>query len=277
MDKLEFAAEFVEDLPNSAARSLENLRAEDVSAFVDQIPDPLSSKALRHMLPQHAAQCLQPLPVASSVRYLAPLPISSIAMVLRHLPQPQRQEIIDGLPNNAARRIRRLLNYPRTVVGSWTNVDAVALPGECTIAEALRRVRGDASDLPSEVFVVDQDQRLIGEVWTGWLAEEAADKRLDEVLKPAAHVLSATMSIQAAMGDEGWKESDILPVVDRSELFMGTLRYFALRRALAGILVDQPESKSGGAVLGITDAWFSGLATILEAILARTSDGSSAP
>ena len=277
MDKLGLAAEFVEDLPGSAARSLENLRAEDVSAFVDQIPDPLSSKALRHMLPHHAAQILRALPVESSVRYLAPLPISSIATILRHLPEPGRQEIVDGLPTNAARRVRRLLNYPRTVVGSWTNVDAVALPGECAIAEALRRVREAASDAPSEVFVVDQDQRLIGKVWVGSLAAEAADKQLGEVLKPATHVLSATMSIQAAIGDAGWQESDVLPVVDRSELFMGTLRHLALRRALAGIVADQPVSEDGAAALGFADAWFSGLATILEVILARTGEQGSRP
>ncbi len=277
MDKLGFAAEFVEDLPNYAARTMETLRAEAVSAFVDEIPDPLSSKALRHMLPHHAALCLQALPVESSVRYLAPLPVSNISMILRHLAQPKRQEIIDQLPKNAARRIRLLLNFPRTVVGSWTNVDAVALPRECTIAEALRRVRETASDAPVEVYIVDQDHLLIGKVWIGSLAAEAADKRLDEFLTPATHTLSATASIQAALGDVGWKNADTLPVVDRSNLFIGTLRYRELRQALLGIVADQPAAVGGTAVLGLADAWFSGLATILEAVLAEPSGRGARP
>lgn len=272
MDKLEFAAKYVDDLPSAAARSLEALRAEDVSAFVDQIPDPLSSKALQHMLPHHAAQCLQKLAVESSVRYLAPLPVSNIAVILRHLTQQTREEIVGGLPNHTARRVARLLDLPRTAVGSWTDVDTVALPQDCTIGEAQQRILAEAGEAPSDIFVVDTDQRLVGEVWIGLLATAAAEKHLGDILQPVAHSLSATASVEAAIVDTAWQHTDILPVVDQADLFMGTLSHRALRQAIAQLAVDQPAAQSASSAFSIADTWFSGMAMILEVLLTAPSE-----
>lgn len=270
-DRTSFAAEFVNAQPDEAARLLEIHAPQGVSAFVDRIPDPLSSKVLASMLPRPAAKCLEELPDQTVARYLAGLPAETVAAILRHMTRARVEAITPALPRILGFHVGLLLRYPRNTVGAWMTPAAPTLPEDCTVGEALRRLRDDDQHDQPEIYLLDDEKRLRSLVPLGTLIWSEPETPVSRLAVPVSYRLAASSALAAAADNAGWDVADRLPVVDGANQLVGMLRHLGLRAALSSEETPSPHSEQAASLgeLELATLWYQGMAAALNAALAR--------
>jgi len=271
-ERIRLAEHFINDHGQSAARALEEMPADIAGNLIDTISDPLSLSALTAMLPYHAAKCLAALPADAGAKYLAALGPGEAAAILRHLDEPDRKNLIDLLPRRQAVRVALLLGYPQLLVGAWMEPLTLSLPVTSIVADAKKRIANEGYDHDT-VFIVDAGNKLRGSVSLAHLLLRAGeDLSLSAIKKDVAGVLHASLTLERAFDDPGWAGNDVLPVLDRSERFIGVLRYAELRRALSKPSLTARRTDGGDNLLGITEACYLGLADLMAMTLGDDHD-----
>ena len=268
-DKRDIASQFVDEFPDGAARVLEEHDADPVSTFVDEIADPLSSKVLGHMLPNHAAGCIERLSDAAAARYLAELPPRATAAILRNVTDKARQRaIVKALPARSRIWVERSMRYPRSAVGGWMDSAASVLPRDCRADAALPRLREHASGGLQPVFVVGEDQRLEGMAPLEALIWPPKNASVSDIAVPAHHRIRVQEAIADALNHEGWRDNDALPVVDQGGMLVGVIRHSVLRNAIKSQSAEDVAKANAAAPPDMSNIWFSGLATAIDLMVA---------
>lgn len=267
-DKFMLARQFVEAYPQAAARALEELATAQASTFIDAVPDEDSSSILGSMLPYHAAKCIAELSDDAAARYLGGLEPRSIANILQHTQDETRRAILAKLPRRLAPRVAIILNYSLLMVGAWLEPTVLSLPSDCTVGEAKSRLKNEGYVDFHRVYVVDRTRGLKGFVRLSALIKANEETPLTDYLEPLTRVLRASTSLDMAIEDTAWMDSDYLPVIDRRERFLGVVRYADLRAALSRprpIIADQDISSG---FMDLAEFCYLGLADVMNTSLA---------
>jgi Mg/Co/Ni transporter MgtE len=125
-----------------------------------------------------------------------------------------------------------LLAYPEDSVGAWMDNRAMALPPDTTVEEALERVREAGEEDCVDLYIVDHEQRLLGNVRLPELLRAPSTASLAQLLRKPTATLPARAPIASVREHEGWEHFNTLPVVERNERFVGALHHAMLRNAL---------------------------------------------
>ncbi|NQV44752.1 MAG: magnesium transporter [Rhodospirillales bacterium] len=267
-DKFDLALEIAATHPKSVARYLEESPSDSASAFIDAVPDDLSSSILRSMLPYHAAKCIDQLATDAAGRYLSALEPRFAASIVRHVGTDRRDALVGAMTRPAAARVAILLRYPLSVVGAWINPTLPTLPLDCRIAEAKARILREGYADHHRIFVVDDDQGLAGFVRLFDLLDVELDRPLIDFLQSAPGSLRAGTSLDIALDDQNWLNNDFLPVVDRHERLIGVLRYAVLRAAVSGPKTRIMEDGVSDTFMDLAEACYLGLADVMKTSLA---------
>lgn len=271
-EKFAIAQHFVESNPQAAARALEELASAPASSFIDAVPDNQSVRLLASMLPYHAAKCVSLLSADAAARYLANLQPRNVANILRYTTAETRRRVLERLPRRISSPVLIVLNYSLSMVGAWLEPAVLALPNDCTVGEAKTRLQNEGYADFHRVYVVNAGEMLLGFVKLTKLIQAADSHPLVGLMEPASHALRASTSLEAALDDPGWLESDYLPVVDRRERFLGVIRYAGLRAALARPVAATEDQDMSGSFLDLAETCYLGLAEIMNTSLAIDQD-----
>jgi len=192
--------------------------------------------------------------------------------VLRHVSEPRRSRLVEGLPTATAIAARLLLGYPEDSVGAWVDPQVVTLAPSLHAHDAFTRVRGEESEA-EEVYVVAEDQRLLGVVDLASLVRAPEWRRLEDLMHRPAATLPAVMPLRAAAELAAWHQATELPVVARGERLIGVLRHSVLTETLAKGRPgagDEEVSLAGFAAQGYWDA-VSGLVRAFLMLMPRAA------
>jgi magnesium transporter len=222
---------FVSSHPGDAARVLERLPGSDAAALFLHLPARAAAPALAAMLPPAAARIVAALDDPPALGLLSAAGVQAAVAILRHVAEPRRSRLIDGLSTATAVASRLLLGYPEDAAGAWADPELIALAPETSAAEALARVRGDTDVEASEVYVVDEEQKLLGVVDLQALLRAPEATTLAALMHKPAGVLPAIMPLGAAAAQPGWQRSGTLPVAERGNRLIGVLRLATLAKA----------------------------------------------
>lgn len=223
--------EYLRNHPDDAARVLERLPAEAVSALFDKLPARLAAPALGAMVPYAAARCLAQLAPQISGALLTQSNPARASAILRHLGDDQTEAIYAHMPSGHALRIRRLRSYPEDTVGAWVDSDVIALTGQHSVAEAEQHLRSQPDLHLTQLYVIDARRQLLGTVTIGALLHADPTRNLATLSRPAPHSLSTRMSLTAARRHRSWANLCALPVLQPDGEFVGELRLGALQHA----------------------------------------------
>lgn len=270
-EKFTIAQQFVEAFPQDAARVLEGASAAPASGFIDAVPDSQSVRILSSMLPYHAAKCVSQLSPPAAARYLSVLQPRIIANILRYMTTTERTQILGRLPRRISSQVSIILNYSLSMVGSWLEPTVLVLPDHCSVGDAKARLRNEDYADFHRVYVVDDEEMLVGFVRLARLIRAQDDQPLKDIIERPAYSLQAGTSLDAAIGDPGWQQCDYLPVLDRRRRFLGVLRYAALRAALARSLPADEDQDVSGTFLDLAETCYLSLAEIMNTSLATES------
>ncbi len=261
-EDLSFA--FLETHPTDAARVLERLAPQNVTALLSEAPARLAAPVLRAMLPPFVARCLGPLddePVSGLLRAMGP---QSGVAVLHYMPDARRNALLAQLPTAMGIAFRLLLGYPEDTVGAWMDPRVVVLAADTPAESALQRLREAQGEVDTVVFVVGNGQRLVGQVELPELLRAPDNMPLSRLLRDVRFTLPARASIHGVQEHEGWDDFQLLPVVERDRRFVGALDRGVMARALMRRRQLQPQAGYGDVIANLAGGYWLGVSSLIQ-------------
>jgi Mg/Co/Ni transporter MgtE len=204
-----------------------------------------AAPVVSHMLPTHAARCLEQQPPADSALLLEKLGSQESVAVLRHLPPDLRESVLGSMGPQWLMAFRLLLSYPTNTVGAWVEPRVLTLPDDCNAGEARERIARSDQVNQARIYVLDRSRRLRGAVRGLALLQVPHRKALASILEPATALWARDLLI-TAQENGVWERYTEAPVVNRDEEFIGVISYADLRKAYrqttqAGTVTNERE------------------------------------
>ena len=231
-------------------------------------PDILASLFLQRHLPEAAV-----VDDDDAVAVLSAMARRKSASILRLVSHERRSAILQKMSAPTRIQLEVILLQPMHRVGAWMESHPLTLPRESTVESARRRIQRHPS-APGEFYVVDNDGHLIGIVPLSRLFNAADSALIETVAQPAKGILRASETVDSALAHTAWHEVDTLPVVDRAEKLVGSIRHAALRMAATQPRDAEAGEDSGDYVL-LANNLYVGLAEILATSISKTQDEST--
>jgi magnesium transporter len=216
--------------PESAARLLESLPADQANAVLSAVDTATAAPVLSQMLPTHAARCLEHQQPHDAALLLEKLVSQQSVAVLRHMPATLREAVLDCMGPQWLMVFKLLLSYPTNTVGAWVEPRVLTLPDDCNAGEARERIARSDQVNQARIYVLDRSRRLRGAVRGLALLQVPNRKTLASILEPA-DALWARDLLVTAQESAIWERHTEAPVVNRDEEFIGVISYADLRRA----------------------------------------------
>jgi magnesium transporter len=250
--------------PPEAAAVLETLPPEDAAAVLVEAAPPIAAAVMACIAPQPCGAILSHLDATALAAIATRLEPGDAARVLRRAGKATLEAVLAQLPARTARSLRTLLRYEPNTAGALLDPDVLALPVELSVKEALGRIRENPEHARYNVYVVDRGQLLVGVL------------NLRELLTaPPQAPLRARLPGHAdrrqIVSHPGWRLVHALPVVDELGVYLGAIRFHALRRIeqeLSGTTADR-----GATARALGELFATGAASLVEAVTGGSEVG----
>ncbi|MDH3280975.1 MAG: magnesium transporter [Gammaproteobacteria bacterium] len=224
--------EFMQIYPGEATRRLETLSAEQAADILMPHPVKATLPVWERISPDSAVAILSLMPSGAAAALLNELEPASSTSFLSHLKTDQREQLLAGVKPARAKILRLALQYPQDTAGSLMEPQLFRFRPEMTVGQSLSRLRSQKRRGMRVIFVVDGNNRLMGQIEVQEMAFAGADAQLADLVVPVAAVVPVTAGRQEIVQLlEQHRLSDI-PVLDTDGRLAGIVRYDALVRAV---------------------------------------------
>jgi magnesium transporter len=195
---------------------------------------------LMEELPDHLrddlAELLKPDQLTEAIEEMAS---DDAADVLADLPQSLARDLIEALPLEDRHEVETLLKYPEDTAGGLMQVELVSVPETATVDETIEKVRAKADEVSTFhfVYVVDDEECLVGVLNLGALLLAPPDRVIGELMKRKVHTV--TPEVDQENVAQMFQRYDLvaLPVVDERGRLLGRI----LHDDAADVLEEEAE------------------------------------
>lgn len=257
---------FLAEHPDDAGRRLERLEPQEGAHLLDELSALRAAPIIQTMAAHAAARYLMAMKPEAASATVEALPVDLAARILRRIDQGERARLLSDVPEDVARAIRALAEYPDDSVAAHTETRDWAAPGDWTVNDARKRLR-DAPQL--HIYVVNRHHEIVGVVDVETLQKQAGERRLSDIARRNVVRLRAGTNVADVQSHPAWLDVDSLPVVDASDRLVGLLRHRAVRRANAGTAAGTPTTAMFHALVGLSELYWTGMTTVLTGISPR--------
>ena len=172
-------------------------------------------------------EILDDLPTETVAEGVRELESDDAVTILEDLDEKEQGEVLRSLPAGERVALQTSLDYPEASAGRLMRTELVIAPPFWTVGQTIDFMReSDADDLPDsffEVFVVDTDKKLLGNVFLDRLARSKRPVRLDAIMDPDRR--------RVGVGDDREEVARLferynlisVPVVDAGQRLMGVV------------------------------------------------------
>jgi magnesium transporter len=220
------------DYPHEAARQLEVLPPQEIADLLaGQAPHAIV-RAWQLLAPDVAGAALTHVPEALARHLLSESEPAVSVTVLAQFGRADRERFLRMLESHVAHELRDMLEYPDDAAGRLMDPSVSPIRFDLSIAEALARLRTVKSRGLRELFVVDEQVRLVGRVEIQDLATAEESQPLRELIRPliaAVKDLDPREDVVEILQHQPITE---LPVINHSGRFVGVIRQAALVSAI---------------------------------------------
>lgn len=148
-----------------------------------------------------------------------------LAYVLRGIPNSVYQAVLEQMDAQDRQRVELALAYPEDTAGSLMNTDTVTVRPDVTIEVVLRylRLKGSLPDTTDALYVVDTDNKLLGDVSLSTLLTVEPTSIISDVMNhdtEALKVLMEEAEIAKLFERHDWISA---PVVDKNNQLLGRI------------------------------------------------------
>ncbi len=156
--------------------------------LVEALDDERLADALAEMEGAVQEELLAFLPRDRLSRLIGYMDSDDAADIIAELPEALRQRIVSRLEEDDAEAVETLLKYPEDTAGGIMQTELVSVRKDQTVADAIaeiRRKREDIGPTLYNVYVVDDENRLVGFLPLQTLILSDDTRRVEEVMEPA--------------------------------------------------------------------------------------------
>ena len=221
---------FINDHPADAARILERSNIKEILVFLKDISLELAVRLYNHLDRETAAQCLEELDHKKSAAIVEKLDPFFASIFLKRVNKEKQQAILNVASANTPVILGRMLDYPEDSAGALADPLVFTLTEDCTVKEALARVRKHPETSIFYLYIVNRSQRLVGVINMRELMLARSGDQISVVMQSNVVRLSARLLFQDILNHAGWQDFHALPVVDDKDMLLGVIRYKTLRR-----------------------------------------------
>ncbi|KPA52839.1 magnesium transporter [Photobacterium lucens] len=148
-----------------------------------------------------------------------------VAYVLRSLPDDRYQEVLAQMDATDRHRIEKALAYPEDTAGGMMSTDFITIRGDVTADVVLRylRMRGELPEATDALYVVDENEALIGHLSLASLITTQPDVEIKDVMEDADEAIPVDMAdseIANLFERRNWVSA---PVVDENNHLLGRI------------------------------------------------------
>jgi magnesium transporter len=219
---------FLIDHPREAARVLESLPADANISLLQSHSHAALVRGWQALSSDRGAAVLDALPPETAGRLLTEAdPQVSIA-ALAHLPAARCDALLATLPAQVIEELRELMAYPPGTVGNLMDPRIGALGAVLTVTEAIERLRSLRQNGLRELFVVDDQLHLVGQLSMEDLVLSGRERPVREIMRSVAAVVRDTDQVARIAKVLKEQPLDVLPVTNAQGRFKGVIRLPAL-------------------------------------------------
>ncbi|MEL0628719.1 magnesium transporter [Psychromonas aquatilis] len=148
-----------------------------------------------------------------------------LAYVLRGIPDSVYRAVLEQMDAQDRQRVELALAFPEDTAGSMMNTDTVTVRPDVTIEVVLRylRLKGTIPDTTDALYVVDTDNKLLGDVSLSTLLTVAPSSLIKDVMSHdtvALNVLLEEAEIAKLFERHDWVSA---PIVDDNNQLLGRI------------------------------------------------------
>ena len=214
------------------------LHPADIAALIDVMEEPeVKQKIFGFLEPDQASEVLSlvsPLSRAELTQELSSAALGDLverldsddaADLLASLPEEQALAVLNQVPEALSTEMAQLLRYPADTAGGIMQVEHVAVPASIRVDQAIEMIRGYTDEVHDihNVFVIDQDRRLVGLLPLRKLILARPYELVERVMD--RQVISARVDMDQEEVARLFKKYDLvsIPVVDPEGVLLGRI------------------------------------------------------
>lgn len=222
------ATRFSQLYPHEVARAMESRSADEAAQLMRALPAREAALVFSHLRPDLAVEVLDGLR-AESLRDLAVrLEPGPVAAVLARLDPGRRDERLSALEPSTRKEITALMTYPSDTAGGIMDPRVTLFRPDAKVSEVIKRIRSSRRKRISDVFVIDDEGRLIGPVALQDLVLAQAGDSLGALVQQPAASVQATASREEVLDVLHGTKAASLAVTDFEGKVIGVIRHDAL-------------------------------------------------
>jgi magnesium transporter len=215
---------YLDHYPSEAARDLESARADEAAKLLASATPSRAREVMRRLTPATAADVLAQMDAEVAGRILLMLPPNQSATLLARVEPDFREQQLAQMEEGISAELRELMSYPPDCAGSLMDPRVATFRPDAKISDVVRRLRALRRRRIQDVFLVDEDDHLMGSVPSQdvFLAEPGS--RLKSLVTgPPPHVTALSPRDEILDTLESSRARS-LPVIDFDGRILGVLR-----------------------------------------------------
>jgi magnesium transporter len=226
---------FLLDYPCEAARALEKIPEDTAVGMLLQRSASAQLHTWQVLSPDLAARLLVALPAEGALHLLTEGDPQASVAALAYLQPAQREALLTALQASTAQELRMLMEYPQNTAGHMMDPRIGAFHVDLSVAEAIERLRSIRQRGLRELFVVDDQMHLAGQIEMEDLALSNRDRPIREIMRGATAFVRDLDPAEEVVQTLQTHPLSVMPVISEQGRFMGVIRQPEL---LAAVRLD---------------------------------------
>lgn len=224
----QLGAELQELPPADVAALIAHHDAETLAEIFAALPADLKPDVLAELPAGLAGELAAELPAADAADIVNEMAPDDAADVLGEVDDKEvSAKIIEGMDDENADDVSRLMTYPEDSAGGIMTTDLVALHPDQTVDDALDAIaRSEDDEHVYQVYVVDAEEKLLGAI-TIWnlLRQKNRSARLGSIMDPDVMSVRSDENQEAVAEQMAKYDLPVIPVVDDRDRLLGRITH----------------------------------------------------
>ena len=218
------ASTMLETYPAEAAHLLERVSDAEVIELLEVELARPTVEVLKGLTPDKAVQAIIGLSDERTRRVLEALDPNRAAALLARMDEETRERNLSVLDPVLGNDLRAMVAYPRDRAGALMDPRVTAFRSSTTVREVIQRLKSLRRKRIQDVFLVDEDGRLVGSASLQDVVLASPGDTLESIARVPTPSIQATSTREAVLEELQQQRVGSLPVVDYDGRLLGVLR-----------------------------------------------------
>lgn len=249
---------FIDHYPQDAARKLEAMGAKKALLIMFDQPERSRLRVWQYLNNVTRLQVLKAITEKDVRAFLLSMDLSSCVQLLALLESQDRHAFITLLPDNNAREIREMLDYPVNTAGRIMDTKIMMFHESSIVESVLEQIKKNRTTYHRRIYVTDKNNTLKGQVDIENLFFSDAKLPVERLLAPIVASVSPLDPVDEVAEQLSQHQIDVLPVIDVHGQLLGVIRGAGAIEALQGDIAGDLQSMVGASreERALSSSWF---------------------